>query len=258
LEPSTGICYYKVATTVNIQNWLVATTHPNASTPGSNQPACWAVASNVAAIAETGTQNPQTETVLVDIFEKYTFNVCWNDGSSIFPDLRYNCLLTGDVVYQIGAYDYFGRRGEVRRKWWPDAPLGLGCKNYGQFRFVGDGRTPATYTAGTAPTDWKDISLVDVVPLNSNNNSSQTRGYSQIQNSMTEVNSTATLYTGDPTIHNHEIILERGDPAYNLITESVLMEPDALNTQLTLSTSNAVSLDAVSSPFIIMEYLIKI
>jgi len=37
-----------------------------------------------------------------------------------------------------------------------------------------------------------------------------------------------------------------------------LLDPDALTTQLTLSTDTAASLDAVSSPYIIIEYLIKI
>jgi hypothetical protein len=260
IEPSTGICYYKVGTTVNIQNWLVATTHPDASSyPGSNQPACWVIASNDSARAATGNTNPTTTTLLgiTTLYEKYTYNVCWNDGDNIFTDLKYNCLLTAPATYQIGQSGYFGSAGAQRRKWLPSVPL-IGCTNFGELGRVGNGSTPSTYTTGTAPTDWKDISLVDVVPLNSNSNSSQTRGYSQVENSMTEVSSPASLYTGDPTVHNHGIVLERGEQAYNLITESVLIEPDALNTQLTLSTSNAVSLDAVSSPFIIMEYLIKI
>lgn len=260
IEPSTGICYYKVGTTVNIQNWLVATTHPDANTEnGSNQPPCWAIASNDSARAETGNTNPTTTTLLgiTTLYEKYTYNVCWNDGENIFTDLRYNCLLTEPATYKVGQFGYFGSTGTQRRKWLPSVPL-IGCTNFGELARVQAGTAPITYTTGTAPSDWKGVSLVDVVPLNSNSRSSTTQGFSQVENSMTEVDSPASLYSGDPTVHSHGILLTRGDQAYNLITEATLIEPDALNTQLTLTPSTAVSLDAVSSPFIIMEYLIKI
>lgn len=260
LEPSTGICYYKVSTTVNVGNWLTATTHPDASgEPGSNQPPCWAIASNDSARAETGNTNPTTTTLLgiTTLYEKYTYNVCWNDGENIFSDLKFYCLLTSAATYQVGDFGYFGSPGAQRRKWLPSVPL-IGCTNFGELAKVQSGTAPITYTNGTAPTDWKGISLVDVVPLNSNSRSSQTQGFSQVENLLTEVDSPATLYEGDPTVHSHAILLEKGEPAYTLVTEATLLEPDALNTQLTLSPSTAVSLDAVSSPFIIMEYLIKI
>ena len=44
----------------------------------------------------------------------------------------------------------------------------------------------------------------------------------------------------------------------NYFTDALDLNPDALKTTLNLSVDNAVSVDSVVSPFIVLEYLIKI
>lgn len=262
IEPSTGANYYKTGTTVNLTPWLAATTRSDISTPGSNQPACWAIASNDMARATAGSTNPRksNRTILNITDEFFLVNACWNQNADLLSELRYYCLLptSGGITYNFTNTGYFSNDKPITRRYINNKSVLAGCSAVLNID-VGSGTVPPTYTSGTAQSDWKGYSLSDTVPLNSNYASSQTQGYSQIENVLTEVDSPYTLYPdGDPTIHSHAILLTKEEQKYTIITEPVLVEPDALNTQLTLSPTTAVSLDAVSSPYIVMEYLIKI
>ena len=62
---------------------------------------------------------------------------------------------------------------------------------------------------------------------------------------------------GDPTVHSHKILLEVGTHSYKIKTAPLLLSPDNLVTTLTLQTDQVASLDQITSPYIIMEYLIK-
>ena len=63
---------------------------------------------------------------------------------------------------------------------------------------------------------------------------------------------------GDPTSHFHKVVLDRGTHSFKYVTDALDLNPDALKTTLNLSVDNAVSVDSVVSPFIVLEYLIKI
>ena len=49
----------------------------------------------------------------------------------------------------------------------------------------------------------------------------------------------------------------REDHTFSVVTDPILIEPDALNTTVQLQTSSLASIDAASAPFIVLEYLIK-
>ena len=66
------------------------------------------------------------------------------------------------------------------------------------------------------------------------------------------------VQSADPTSHFHKVDLDRGDHSFKLVTNALELSPDSLDTTLTLAVDNAVSVDSVSSPFIVLEYLIKI
>ena len=114
----------------------------------------------------------------------------------------------------------------------------------------------ATYDTGTAPADWRDVSLVDVVPLNGNLNSDTSRIYASLFNEFSE--STELDQEGDPTNHFHKVTIDKGDHNFALKTDPLEISPDALKTVLNLSVDQSASVDNVSAPFIVLEYLIKI
>ena len=116
----------------------------------------------------------------------------------------------------------------------------------------------ATYTATSqsVPLDWKNATLHDVVPLNSNLNTDSSRIYADLFNEVSE--SIDLVQATDPTSHFHKVDLDRGTHSFKLVTDAIELSPDDLKTTLNLSVDNAVSIDSVVSPFIVLEYLIKI
>ena len=63
----------------------------------------------------------------------------------------------------------------------------------------------------------------------------------------------------DRTNHFHKVNLTGKDThSFALVTNALELNPDSLKTTLTLSVDNAASVDSALSPFIILEYLIKI
>ena len=99
-------------------------------------------------------------------------------------------------------------------------------------------------------------SLADVVPLNSNLTGATSLAYPQVNNVLSEV-SELTQTDGDPTVHSHKILLTQNTHTYKIKTNALLLSPDNLNTTLTLQIDQTASLDQVTGPYIIMEYLIK-
>ena len=85
--------------------------------------------------------------------------------------------------------------------------------------------------------------------------SSDLQAYPQVNNLVTEIQE--LTQTTDPTIHAHKINFQAFDHTYKIKTSSYLLSPDNLSTILTLKTDDVASLDEVTSPYIIMEYLIK-
>ena len=65
-------------------------------------------------------------------------------------------------------------------------------------------------------------------------------------------------YATDPSNHYHRVNLEKQNHSFALVTSPLELSPDALKTTLNLSVDNAFSIDSTLSPFIVLEYLIKI
>ena len=94
------------------------------------------------------------------------------------------------------------------------------------------------------------------MPLNINLNTDSRRIYADLFNEVSE--SADLIQATDPTAHFHKVDLDRGTHSFKLVTDAIELSPDDLKTTLNLSVYNAVSVDSVVSPFIVLEYLIKI
>ena len=117
----------------------------------------------------------------------------------------------------------------------------------------------ATFVQGGpgVSNDWKDVSLNEVVPLQSNSDfvGAGNPIYPSLYNEYTQTND--LTQASDPTEHFHRLNLEKGDHTFSMVTDAVEISPDALTTTLNLTVDDAVSIDSVASPFIVLEYLIK-
>lgn len=240
------------ATTIPIGDWMNNTQYPDgdgSEGAGTNQPACWAIASGAA----SGNYSPavqQTAGGTEVVYSNFCYDAAGAAGLSAF---RYYCLLTSSVGFDLGDVTFHPQPKFV------SFGLGLGtCNQLNAGEFSASGSTPATYVTGATgvPTDYNGSSLSDVVPLNSNTGSKTQQAYPQVNNVFTEINENAQN-DGDPTIHTHKILLTQNTHTYKIKTDGFLLSPDNLKTSLTLQTDQVASLDQVTSPYIIMEYLIK-
>jgi hypothetical protein len=268
-DPGGGNCFYRTASTINIETWLENTRINNSSSypKGSNQPPCWAIAS---AKATNGVTNPNV-TTNIGIFARELdyHNACFQGAGA--ADLHYNCLLNTNTTYQLSQDVYALGSNPTGAK--VDTIFSvIGICGYGS-DIAGEGGQNGTWNvSGTVssdnpglyqqnapgvPNDWLGRSLYDVVPLNSNGASVSAVAYPQVTNLITEVDE-LDQPDGDPTSHNHKIVLTKEDHTFAIKTDPFLLDPDSLNTQLTITTDTAASLDSVTAPYIILEYLIKI
>lgn len=239
-----GTNYFQTASTIPIDEFLQAT--DNGEGPGSNQPACWAIASG----NKAGTPNSSQNLVLGTQYTVY-YNFC--DSGCDLNNLRCYCLLTDGVNYDLQD-TYFGFDGTTYANYF--SLFTGGCQYSGSGApWNTSGTAPVTYQAGKqgVPYDWQGLPLSDVVPLNSN--ITEQESYPQAKNIFTEVDENEV--EGDPTQHNHQIRIERGTHSFEYVTDTFLLSPEALNTTVKLTTSTAASIDSATSPFIVMEYLIK-
>ena len=237
------------ATTIPIQGWMDNTQYPNGGSTegaGTNQPPCWAIASGQVAKSQP-VQSSAT-------FEVVWSNTCYDlRGSAGLNSLRYQCLLTQSTDFSMEDVDFAAPPNFV------SFGLGLGtCNQLDSGNYNDTGTVPATYVTGATgvPVDAAGNSLSDVVPLNSNTASKTQQSYPQVNNVFTEIDE-LVQNDGDPTIHAHKILLTQNTHTYKIKTNGFLLSPDNLQTTLTLQTSQVASLDQVTSPYIIMEYLIK-
>ena len=135
----------------------------------------------------------------------------------------------------------------------------IGCFSGGGAAATGSMITvQPTYIQGAqgVPIDFAGNSLYDVVPLQSNDAVTESRCTPDVDNVVTETDELAQ--TADPTIHNHRIDIEKGDHNYKVKTNAIVIPPENLQTTMTIGEDSSVSIDSACSPFIIMEYLIKI
>lgn len=258
-----GTNSFQNATTINITDWLNATKYSEGglsnNAAGSNQPACWAIAS--------GTKSNTLDSVTIvplppPLFlgsQVVTYNNFCRSGCDL-SNLRCYCLLNSAVQYDL-ANDWFGFPG-TRIRQYVDSLIGCvpdlfngGAEGFG---WNTTGTAPATYTTGASqvPNDFAGVSLSDVLPLNSN--LTEQSAFPQAHNTLTEVEELQyTDGVDDPTVHNHKILLTKTDHTFKILTDTFLLDPDALNTTLGLFPDTEASLDSVTSPFIVLEYLIK-
>ena len=122
-----------------------------------------------------------------------------------------------------------------------------------------------TYVAGGVgvPLDSNNVSLADVVPLNSELGVTERRAIMSVNSELTETVG-LTQDSGDPTTHTHRIRLEpdsntnSGNHSYKVKTRALELEPENLKTTITIGEDASHSIDSATQPFIIMEYLIKV
>jgi len=248
-----GQVSYWNASTVPIGGWLNATKAPGCNYPGSGQPPCRAMASNAYARgyqfyfgAFAGNFDP---TAYGD--------GCYNGGDILQDAWKYNCLLTSNwsgfpissSACSVAGLTPYSSSGIVL--------FGI-CTFEGTQPLNVSENVTAYYVAGQSgvPLDWKDNSILDALPLNSNLTVDNSRVYSSLFNDLTE---TVSLNAAtDPTTHFHKLKLTQGTHTFKLVTDALELSPDNLNTTLTLSVDQSASLDNIVSPFIVLEYLIKI
>ena len=239
-----GRSYFQTASTIPIDDWLDAT--DGGQGPGSNQPACWAIASG----GKAGTPNTSQNLILGTQYTAY-YNFC--DSGCSLANLRCYCLLGDQVSYDL-SQDYFGFEGTEYANYF--SLFTGGCQYSGSgATWNTSGNSPVTYQAGKqgVPYDWQGLPLSDVVPINSN--ITEQESYPQATNMFTEIEENEV--DGDPTQHNHKIVVDRQDHSFKYVTDTFLLSPEALNTTVALTPSTVASIDAASAPFIILEYLIK-
>ena len=79
-----------------------------------------------------------------------------------------------------------------------------------------------------------------------------------VQNIETDTLDLDQSANGDPTLHNHRIDLVKGDHTYKVKTNAIVVNPENLDTTMSIGTDASRSIDSATAPFIVMEYLIKI
>ena len=84
------------------------------------------------------------------------------------------------------------------------------------------------------------------------------RATTDLENTTTDTVELSREAGVDPTIHNHRVDIDKGDHNYQVKTNAIVIPPENLETTMTIGADNSVSIDAACSPFIVMEYLIKI
>ena len=265
-----GLVSYWNASTIPIYDWMDNTVASGATSfPGNSQEPCKAMVSHLAASNYQFKWGAFSGVFIPGIGNPTAYsNACWNDGDNLFTSWKYQCLLPpaqggngtdGWVNYPISTSQSAYALDNMRVRTSTGYYIILVCFAGGPQDGTYSGTLPANYVQGGAgvPVDWKNASLHDVVPLNSNLNSATTRIYADLLN---EMNETDDLLQpgGDPTNHFHKVVLDRGTHSFKYVTNALDLNPDALKTTLNLSVDNAVSVDSVVSPFIVLEYLIKI
>lgn len=253
-----GTNYFLTSSTIDVTQWLDNTkaSGPSNNSPGSGQPACWAIASGALAGSEIQDQNLNLvfPVVVNEVIQR--FNFC-NTGCSL-STLRCYCLLKDSVSYELEK-DWFGITG-TRFSDYADSLGFCGPDPFGpgvNVPWDKDGVAPATYNLGSTgvPVDWKGSSLDDVLPINSLVEEEEV--FPQVRNVYSTLEEYPTNAAEDPTIHDHDIDVVRDDHQFEIVTDAVLVDPENLNTTLALNPSSVASIDSATAPFIVVEYLIK-
>lgn len=242
------------ASTIAIQDWLDNTKNSSGK-PGSAQEPCRAITK-----WSPGTGGGPISTQNFGVGTQQT--IYW--GGCIFgaeqTAYTYGCL--NNDAFTLDGSSLEGS---------PDGSNTVRFKNVlellGACAFIGSGAAasftndvPATYIQGATgvPVDFLGNSLYDVVPLQSNQEAKDTDVTTDIDNAVTDTIDLAIAAGTDPTRHNHRIDLVSNTHTYKVKTRAVIVPPENLITTMDIAADSSVSIDSATSPFIVMEYLIKI
>ena len=273
-----GMVAFWNATSVPLESWLENTMDPDNIWPGNNQPPCRAIASSHHASAM---QFPWGDYSGSGLFSDPTAygGACWNDDEKFEDTWKYFCLLPTEHWMFLKGLNTGGKQNQTKA--WTNYPigntdtalngirpnfisatnvLGIICVQDGGGEIDSQKNVDAAYIQGGpgVPNDWKDASLYEVLPLNSNPLAHSSAGTinPSLYNEFTQTDDIAQD-SGDPTLHGHRVAIEKLTHDYQMLTDGVQISPDGLSTKLNLTVDDAVSIDSVASPFIVLEYLIK-
>ena len=245
------------ASTIDVQDWLDATTN-DSGIPGSGQQPCLAI----------DPWNPNSGTSFSGqpvwgsgLFQTIYFGGCIFGAGEQYT---YNCLnnqaFTVDRSQLEGSAD---QSNLTRYMYTNEINLGITF-----ICFIDEGSAsqdssndvPATYVQGASgvPNDFNNNSLYDVIPLQSNQNVQEARCTPDIENVVTDTVDLSISAGEDPTRHTHRIDLESNDHTYKVKTRAIIVPPENLQTTMDIGVDASVSVDAACAPFIVMEYLIKV
>jgi len=237
------------ASTIPVQEWLDETTNASGD-PGSGQQPCmaidkWSPGSGGGATSTQGLQG----------------TIYW--GHCIYgagDQYRYNCLLNSTLgPLSRGSMDGTADGSNIAR-YRNNFQYIIGCTEGGGAVASSTLTVNATYLQGAdgVPDDFLGNSLYDVLPLQSNDSVVTGRATTDLENTTTDTTELSREAGVDPTIHNHRVDIDKGDHNYQVKTNAIVIPPENLETTMTIGADNSVSIDAATSPFIVMEYLIKI
>jgi hypothetical protein len=240
-EPPYGRNFYLTASTIPISAWGDSTSYGGVAF--KNQPACWAIAASDFRVGE-GTCDGS---ILRTCYWNYN-----TTGSDVFKPY---CLTTTALSYNRGAgFDSFGGTQYQNYETIVGSTI-FGLLSGGNVG--GAGSTPATYTSNSAPSDWLTRTLVDVLPIDKDVRPGTTPQYCGVNNITTTTTDLYTSTTNDLTNHTHTINKDPGTHNYTIQTRPFLISPSGINTTVYITPDTAVSLNTATSPFIVVDYLIK-
>ena len=195
------------------------------------------------------------------------------DSGSANPDYWFGCILNKNTNYDRrktwGSPN--GSTTIMKKNTWPIPVLGtvtgwgcIGDTGKGPANQAATGIAWTTYSAGLegVPEDWLGASLADVLPMQMNEDVTTKRVTTEVVHDYTVTDD--FLQTTDPTTHTHRIDLDPdvsingGNHSYKVKTRALELDPELLTTTITVGTDPSHSIDSATSPFIVMEYLIKI
>ena len=243
------------ASTIPIQDWMDATTNAS-GLPGSGQEQCrtqrWCPATPCGTTITTQALGLQQT-----IYWGHCIIGGWEPGGNQYT---YQCL--NNATFSLDGGVSNGSADGQNTAMYANkarAPLFFNCIYNG----VGASSThnytvPITYAQGLpgVPLDWNSGSLHDVVPLQSNFEVTSNRVNTNVMNEETD---TADLtQESDPTLHSHRVDIVKGDHTYKVKTNAIVVNPENLETTMTIGADASRSIDSATAPFIVMEYLIKI
>jgi len=279
LDPTAiGMVAFWNASTIPLADWLTNTMDPTSGNyPGNNQPPCRGIASSHFADGYEFPFGNYSGTGWVSDPTAFGGG-CFNGGEQLQDTWKFNCLLPSEEWMSSKGMSTSGTSGT---RAWSAYPISqaqyavsgmipnfvsgsrvIFCLGVDESGTINTSQNVSATWLNGAPgvnVDWKGNSLFEVTPFNSNSNS-DTAGNSINPGLFNDFSETQDIVqeSGDPTAHFHKVDLQKLDHTFQLKTDAVEISPDALKTTLNLSVDNAVAIDSVASPFIVLEYLIKI